>query len=193
MSTRKVSLPLLAALIGSLSALNGCASPEGTTRMETQNYIQQMRDNALTRLYNIAPEARNEVAMAPGYAVFDARKAQILITTTGNAYGIVHDNQTGVDTYMSAFSAGAGLGAGIKDFKAVVVFKNRQVMNDFINSGWVFGATGGAEAKSSTGGGSVSESAAFDSRLKIYTFTNQGLMAGASLNGVRVWKNEKLN
>ena len=193
MKTKITTLVLLAALIMTTSILTGCASPKGSSGMEKRSYVQSMRNDALTELYSLKPDTRSEIAAAPGYAVFEAVKTQFIITTTGNAYGVVHDNQTGADTYMSALGAGAGFGAGIKNFRAVVVFTNRTVMNDFVNKGWVFGASGTADAKSSTGGGSVSDSMAFGDGMKVYTFTDQGLMAGASLNGTKVWKDEKLN
>ena len=94
----------------------------------------------LNQLYSSKPEARSEIDNAPGYAVFDAVQTQVLITSSGNAYGIVRDNQTGKDTYMSAFSAGGGIGAGIKSFRAVVIFNDQEVMNEVVNKGWVFGA-----------------------------------------------------
>lgn len=193
MKTKITTLVLLAAMIITTSTLSGCASSKGSTGVEKRSYSQNMRSDALAQLYQLNPDARDEIAAAPGYAVFEAVKAQMLITTTANGYGIAHDNQTGADTYMSAFSAGAGYGAGIKGYRVVIIFKDRAVMNDFVNKGWVFGASGTADAKSSTGGGSVSDSMAFGDGMKVYTFTDQGLMAGASLNGVKVWKDEKLN
>jgi len=152
-----------------------------------------MRSEALTQLYQLNPDTRGEIAAAPGYAVFEAVKTQILITTTSNGFGIAHDNQTGADTYMSAFSAGAGFGAGIKGFRVIVVFQDRKTMDKFVNDGWIFGASGTADAKSDTGGGSVSDEMAFGDGMKVYTFTDTGLMAGASLNGAKIWKDEKLN
>ena len=190
---KKITISLVALTVLAVTVLSGCASPEGSTGMEKRAFVQQMRDETLTKLYALAPQTRSEIAAAPGYAVFDAVTTQIIITSTGNAYGIVHDNQTGQDIHMSAFSAGAGFGAGIKDFHAVIVFKDRAVMDEFVNKGWIFGASGTADAKSNTGGDSVSAAAMFDDRLNVYTFTDQGLMAGASLNGVKVWKDEKLN
>ena len=193
MKTKTTTSLLLAVLIITAITLTGCASPEGSTGMEKRGHVQTMRSAALFQLYSLEPAARSEITAAPGYAVFEAVRAQMLITTTGNAYGVVRDNQTGADTYMSAFSAGAGFGAGIKNFRAVVVFKDRTTMDEFVNKGWVFGASGTADAKSSTDGGSVSSSMAFGDGMKVYTFTDKGLMAGASLNGVKVWKDEKLN
>ena len=193
MKTKTTTSLLLAVLTITAITLTGCASPEGSSGMEKRSHVQTMRSAALFQLYGLEPAARSEIAAAPGYAVFEAVRTQILITATGNAYGIVRDNQTGTDTYMSAFSGGAGFGLGVKGFRAVVVFKDRATMNEFVNKGWVFGASGTADAKSSTDGGSVSSSMAFGDGMKVYTFTDTGLMAGASLNGVKVWKDEKLN
>ena len=128
-----------------------------------------------------------------GYAVFEAVQTQFIITTSGNAYGIVRDNQTGKDTYMSAFSAGGGFGAGIKSFRAIIIFKERSIMNELVDKGWVFGGSGTADATSGGEGASTSGAMPFDDRMKVYTFTDTGLMAGASLRGVKVWKNEELN
>ena len=193
MKTKTTYLVLLAVLIMTISTLTGCASPGGSTGIEKRAYVQDMRSQAIAQLYQHESGARSEIANAPGYAVFEAVKTQFLITTTGNAYGIVRDNQTGADTYMSAFSAGAGFGMGVKGFRAVVIFKDRATMNAFVNKGWVFGASGTADATSDSDGATVSGSMAFGDGMKVYTFTEKGLMAGASLNGVKVWKDEKLN
>jgi lipid-binding SYLF domain-containing protein len=184
---------LLALLIGTTSTLTGCSAPKGSTASEKRLYSQDMRYEALVQLFRYEPSARTVINNAPGFAVFEAVQTQILITSTGNASGIVRDNQTGADTYMSAFSGGAGFGLGIKGFRAIVVFKDRAIMNEFVDNGWVFGATGTADAKAGDDGGSVSGSMAFDGRMKVYTFTDTGLMAGASLRGVKVWKNKELN
>jgi lipid-binding SYLF domain-containing protein len=193
MKTKTTYLLLLAVLMSTISTLSGCASPKGSTGMEKRVYTQNMRNEAVAQLYQLEPGARSEIAAAPGYAVFEAVQTQILITSAGNAYGIVHDNQTSADTYMSAFSGGAGFGLGVKGFLAIVVFKDRAIMNEFIDKGWVFGASGTADAKSGDDGASASGTMTFDDRMKVYTFTDTGLMAGASLRGVKVWKDKKLN
>jgi lipid-binding SYLF domain-containing protein len=184
---------LLVVLIVMIGTLAGCAAPKGNNASDKRRHSQNMRSDAIHQLYRFEPSARSEIANAPGYAVLEAVQTQILITSTGNASGIVRDNQTGADTYMSAFSGGAGFGLGIKGFRAIIIFKDRAIMNEFVNDGWVFGVTGTADAKAGDDGGSVSGAMAFDGRMKVYTFTDTGLMAGASLRGVKVWKNNKLN
>jgi len=192
MKTKNTCLVLLSVMI-CISILAGCASPKGSTGMGKRVYTQDMRSEALLQLYQLEPASRSEIAAAPGYAVFEAVQTQILITSTGNAYGIVRDNKSGTDTYLSAFSAGAGFGVGIKGFRAIVVFKDRAVMDEFIENGWVFGASATADATPRGEGASSGGMVTFDKRLKVYTFTDKGLMAGASLRGVKVWKDKKLN
>jgi hypothetical protein len=48
---------------------------------------------------------------------------------------------------------GVGLGVGRKDYRAVFVFKNRQVLQDFVEYGWDFGDQADAAAKAGAQGG----------------------------------------
>ena len=173
--------------------LSACAAPKGDTNIDKRAYVRGMRAGALETLYRLAPQAVAEVEMAPGYAVFDTIQSQILISSTGNGYGIARDNGTGRDTYMSALGFGAGLGVGVKSHKVVVIFRDREVLRQFVEEGWVFGASGTAAAKVGESGAATSGAAAFDDRLKIYTFTETGIMAGVSLRGAKVWKDDRLN
>ncbi len=193
MNTKTTILLLLAVIIVPPIIMSGCASPKGSSAVEKRAYAQDMSSEALGQLYKFEPGAREEIANSAGYAVFEAVQTQFIITSSGNAYGIVRDNQTGKDTYMSAFSAGGGFGAGIRGFRAIIIFKEPSIMNEFVDKGWVFGASGTADATSGGEGVSTSGAMAFDERMKVYTFTDAGVMAGASLRGVKVWKNEELN
>jgi len=184
---------MLAVLIGAVSTLTGCLSPKGKSVSEKRITAQDMASDALNILYTLAPDAQQEIAAAPGYGVFRSIQTQTLIGSTGNAYGVVRNNLTGRETHMKAFGAGAGFGAGIKDYRAVVVFKDREVMQEFVDKGWVFGASATADVMRKREGAAAGGTVAFDNRLKIYTFTQSGLKAGAALRGAKVWKNKELN
>lgn len=190
MKTKMITAILVAVLI---STITGCAGPKGKTVKAKQAYAENMSNEALIQLYRHDAGARREIASAPGYAVFEAIQTQMLFTGTGNGYGIVRDNLTGKETHMKAFAAGAGFGAGIKNYRAVIVFKDRAIMDEFVNKGWVFGAHGTADAMYENDGSTASGSSAFDGRIKVYTFTESGVMAAASLRGVKVWKDKELN
>jgi len=176
-----------------LVQLSGCATPKGETRLDKREHVQDITASSLARIYELEPGTRDMIAAAPGYAVFDAVQTQFLITSTGNGYGLVHNNRTGKEYYMSAVGLGAGFGAGIKSQRIIIVFEDEQVMNKFVFEGWVFGASGTATARAVNVEDEVQETAAFEEGMRVYSFTENGLMAGVSLRGSKVWLDEKLN
>ncbi len=184
---------LVLAALAILAQMPGCAAPKGDTRGEKRVYIENMVAGSLAKLYKFKPDTRDEVASSPGYAVFDAVQTQILITSTGNGYGLVHNNRTGQDHYMWAFGLGAGLGVGIKAQRIIIVFQDEQVMNQFVSDGWVFGASGTATAAAVNIEQETEGNTIFKDGMRTYTFTDNGLMAGVSLRGGKVWQNKKLN
>jgi len=183
---------LLAALT-LLAYTPGCASPKGETSGEKRNYVDNMAAGSLAKLHVFKPETRDVIASAPGYAVFDAVQTMVLITSTGNGYGLVHNNRTGEDHYMSAFGLGAGLGVGIKAQRIIIVFEDEQMINKFITDGWVFGASGTATAAAVNVEQEAVGNTFFKDGMRTYTFTENGLMAGVSLRGGKVWPNKELN
>lgn len=185
-----VALTILALM---LTNLQSCATPQGETRADKRAHIQSMTSGSLAKLYKLEPGTRELVAGTTGYAVFDAVQTQFLITSTGNGYGMVHNNRTGKDYYMSAFGLGAGFGAGIKSQRVIIVFQNEQVLNKFVFDGWVFGASGTATAKAINIEDEATDDTIFEDGIRIYTFTDNGLMAGVSLRGGKVKLDEKLN
>jgi lipid-binding SYLF domain-containing protein len=76
---------------------------------------------------------------APGFAVFDNGNVNLFVVSVGAGYGVVKDNIRNRHIYMKMAEAGVGLGMGIKDFRAVIVFHNQEVMDRFIHQGWQFG------------------------------------------------------
>ena len=47
---------------------------------------------------------------------------------------MVKDNETGGNTFMNMGEVGIGFGLGVKDFRAVFVFHERDTMKKFIDS-----------------------------------------------------------
>jgi len=175
------------------ACMSGCRTAQGPTPDEQRAHVQQMRTRALNRLYVMEPKARAEVASAPGFAVFDVFHLQVVSPSTGNGYGVVRDNRTGADTYMRSVRLGAGLGAGVRNYRAVIVFKDEASMDRFVNGGPLFGAEGVGEAKTDGQGAGTSGMAPLDRRVQVYTFGEDGLMAGVSVGGGKVWKDPNLN
>jgi hypothetical protein len=206
-------------IIGLALVMPGCMRPRGASVEEKRAYVKDMREEALADLYARDPAIRGKVRAAAGYAVFSDLAGGILFLSTGQGYGIAHDNRTGQDTYMKMGELGAGMGLGMRHFRAVYIFHNSAHFERFVESGWEFGgdanvavmadetgvaggATGQAVGGGVSAGGSGSAGAggqgaggagSAGAGIEIYELTESGLIARAGVAGTKYWKDSELN
>ncbi|RLA45833.1 MAG: hypothetical protein DRR06_06355 [Gammaproteobacteria bacterium] len=155
--------------------------------------IGQMRDKTLTRLYREQSDTKAEIARAVGYAVLDNTGVHVLVVSGGFGHGIAHDNKSGKETYMKMYTAGAGPGLGIKDYRVIFVFQTRDKFDKFLNEGW--GAEGQADAAATTGekGGGRSGAVSIPDGVSIYQLTEKGLALQLTIQGTKYSRNDELN
>jgi lipid-binding SYLF domain-containing protein len=164
---------------------------------EVRDEIIQMRKDVLARLYNEKPSLEDMIAKATGYAVFSNVGINVLLVSTANGKGIARDNGSGEDIYMNMFSAGGGIGLGVKKFAAVFVLHNQAALDQFIVEGWNF--TGQADAAATTDKndkeqpGSVETAIGLTEGVTVYQMTEAGLALQATLQGTKYWQSESLN
>jgi lipid-binding SYLF domain-containing protein len=171
--------------------LNGCATTAGTTPHDKRQAILSMSSEVLSDLYKVQPQARAEIATAPGYAVFNNANINIIFASFSGGHGVVN-SKSGKPVFMKMGEAGIGLGLGVKDFRAVFIFHTRATMEKFVNSGWEFGGHADAAAKGSDKGAAVGGEALFDG-ITIYQLTKSGLVLQATVKGTKYWKDDELN
>ncbi len=94
---------------------------------------------------------------------------------------------------MKMALGGIGLGLGAKDYRQVLIFNSKEVLNKFIESGWEFGAHADAAAQSGEKGGEMSGEGALGKEIEAYSMTETGLALQATVAGTKYWKNEDLN
>jgi lipid-binding SYLF domain-containing protein len=99
-----------------------------------------MRQEVLTELYSNKPDTRAQIASASGYAVFSNANINLLLASFGGGIGVVRSN--GSDTYMRMGEVGIGIGAGVKDFRAIFVFHNNDALERFMGVGISVGGQG---------------------------------------------------
>ena len=175
-----------------LATLSACATTGSGTPAEKRAAVTEMRQDVLTEIYEQKPDVRSQVNAAPGYGVFSNVNVNLLLASFGGGYGVVHNNQTGLDTYMNMGEVGVGLGVGVKDFRALLVFHSVEALNYFVDKGWSFGAQADAAAKSSDKGGAVGGEATINN-ISIYQLTKSGIALQATIKGTKFWKNNELN
>ena len=172
--------------------LSGCATSGAHTAGDKRQAILNMQQEVLAELYRSKPGVRSQIANAPGYAVFSNANVNLILASFSGGNGIVKDNRTGKRIYMKMGEAGIGLGLGVKDFRAVFVFHNRDTLQQFIDSGWEFGAHADAAAKANEKGGAIGGEILLDG-VTVYQMTESGLALQATVKGTRYWKDTELN
>lgn len=153
----------------------------------------QVRNETLQLLYKHAPEAKGMVAKSYGYAAFSNVGVNLVLLSAEGGAGVAHDNKTGKDTYMNMASGGVGFGLGIKDFRAVFLFENKEVFDRFVNEGWEANAQADAAAKLADKGDAISLAITVAPGIRLYKLTQNGLALQATIQGTKYWKDGDLN
>ena len=187
----KKALWTLSALVA-LSFFTGCG-PKGDTPADKRQLVQTMKQEALNDLYTFHPDAKKSVTNSVGYAVFSNTGINLLLLSTGNGYGVAHDNKTGKETYMRMFSAGVGIGAGVKDFRGIFIFSDKEAFENFVEHGWQAGAQADAAAKAGEKGGAADSAFDVAPGVVLYQLTENGLALQATIQGTKYWKDDELN
>jgi len=175
---RLITLVLLLLLL--LLFLASCTST-GMTRgipSERRQAIQDMRQKVLTQLYSVKPDTRAQIASASGYAVFSNANINLILASFGGGIGVVRSN--GSDTYMRMGEVGIGIGAGVKDFRAIFVFHNNDALERFMGVDISVGGQADVAAQAVDLGGSVSGEAILDN-VTVYQLTQRGRLKSLEL------------
>ena len=186
---RAFSLVICLVAVGLL--FSACARPKGDTPQEKRDFVLQMKDNALAKLYAEKPYAKEVVNKAAGYAVFSNANVNLIIASAGGGYGVVHSNN-GQVTYMKMGEVGLGLGLGAKDYRLVFVFHTPAALKRFVDDGWAFGGQLDAAAKAQEKGDAIGGEITVDN-ITIYQLTESGLALQATIKGTKFWRDDELN
>jgi lipid-binding SYLF domain-containing protein len=170
------------------AAIFGKSNPD-----KERKELQQARTNALEKLYRERPQAKKELQSAKGYAVFSSIGINLFLISTERGGGILRINSSKQDIYMQMFSAGGGLGMGIKDFALIFIFHTQAAMDQFQEEGWDFSGQADASAESGEKGEGVEAAATVMPGTTIYQLTDAGLALQATLKGTKFWRNDDLN
>ena len=173
--------------------MRGWSGGSGDSLAEQRKAVLTMRDETLAALVADKPIVKEKIGKAAGYAVFSNLDVNLLIVSAGNGFGVVHNNATRQDTYMKMGTVGVGFGAGVKDFKAVMLFKSADAMNSFVEKGLEWGASADAAAKAGDAGGQAGTAADVTGDMEVYTITENGIALQAMIAGTKYWKDDDLN
>ncbi len=120
---RSVILSLITLVLASCTA----TGLNSGTPVERRQAILEMREEVFAELFRIKPDVRAQLSSAAGHAVFSNANVNIIFASFGGGRGVLQDNATGDETFMRMGEIGIGLGAGVKDFRAVFVFHDEEL------------------------------------------------------------------
>ena len=132
--------------------------------------------------------AQELIASAYGHAVFDTTKGGFIVTGAGGT-GVATRKNGGDPVYMHLGAGGVGLGAGLENYKLIVLFENEDTYERFIDGAW----TAGASAQAAAGRDGAAVVAKFVNGVAVYHVTDKGVIAQADVTGVKFWPSDKLN
>ncbi len=173
--------------------LAGCATIKGNSVVEQREYVIDMKDGTLARLYKEIPIAKEQIKKSAGYGVFSNINTNLFLLSSGSGYGVVTDRKGKNPIYMKMRTLGAGIGLGVKDFRAIIIFRNQEDMDKFVEKGWEFGGQADAAFKSGDKGSAYSSAQSSDMDIITYQLTEAGAALQATLQGTKYWKHKDLN
>lgn len=192
MRRRQFLLQSSAALAAGSLALAGCTTTSlgGSGDSAAQNAAKRQSidadvDATLARLYGTVNGSRELLSRANGILVFPSViSAGFWI---GGQYGTGSLRVDGRTTgYYSTVGGSFGLQIGAQSKAIVFAFMTQDALNGFLNSqGWSAGADATVAVVTVGANGNVDTSTA-TSPVEAFVLTNAGLMAGVSLEGVKV-------
>jgi len=165
----------------------------GKSNQEIKREYRAESAKTLKLLYKYAPDSKKILRSSYGYATFSNVGVNVIFLSAEGGGGLAHNNKTGKNIYMKMGSAGVGLGLGIKDFRAIFIFENKKVFDNFVNNGWEANAQADAAAKADKKGGALNAVITVEPGVRLYKLTQNGLALQATIQGTKYWKDGDLN
>ena len=147
----------------------------------------------LQLLYKYDPNTKSILASSYGYATFSNVGINLILLSAEGGTGLAHNNKTNKNTFMNMGSAGAGFGLGVKDFRAIFLFENKKVFDNFVENGWEANAQADVAVKAGEKGKAISAAVTVAPGIRLYKLTQNGLALQATIQGTKYWKDGDLN
>jgi lipid-binding SYLF domain-containing protein len=149
--------------------------------------ILQMADDTIDAL-SADKAAKTLIDDAYGYAVFDTTKGGFIVTGAGGT-GVAMRSSGRDPVYMHMGAGGIGLGAGIENYKLVILFEDEATFEKFTDGEW----SAGVSAQAAAGRDGAAAVGRFENGVAVYHLTDKGVIAQVDVTGVKFWPSDRLN
>lgn len=176
----------------SLTFLTGINLPKKESPEKRRAEIDGSVSIILADLQEQVPGSEQYLEQSAGYAVFSSVGINVLALSTANGKGVAHYGD-GRRVYMKMYSAGVGVGMGVKDYRLVFVFETEVAMNKFVNEGWTAGTQADAAATHNDQGDAAALAIDVSPGVRLFQITESGLALQATIQGTKYLKDDDLN
>jgi|GEM_PF-1620461 len=145
-------------------------------------------DAALEQLRERSTSDASLLERAYGHAVFDTTKGGLILTGVGGT-GVARTRDGSDVTFMRLGAAGIGLGAGLENYKLIMLFEDEETYSRFVSGQW----DGALSAQAAAGSEGVSAEEQFVGGIRAIRLTDGGLMAQLDATALRFWPIDRLN
>ncbi|HOW77467.1 MAG TPA: YSC84-related protein [Candidatus Competibacteraceae bacterium] len=184
--------PLLVALGLGLQACTTAPMSEYQAD-EQRASIRQMANETIAQLYQQYPAARRQMQRSAGYAVFSNFGLKVLFMGSATGEGLAVNHATRRETFMRMVELQPGYGFGVQRFRLVFVFETPQAFDQFVDSGWEFGANAMASAQTRTQQMGNQLGVSVSPGVLMYQLSDQGAIVGVSITGAKYYPDPNLN
>ena len=168
-------------------------SARGYSAAEQRLQVDQLSEKTLEKLYEKYPHARRVIDNCYAYATLSNSGVKVLFVGSSHGRGVAINNQTGEKVYLRMKELSACLGFGAKEYNLIFLLNTRDAWENFIAGKTRFGAAAEASADDGMNGGSVEGAEYVAPGVWVYQMTTKGLTLEATLKGIKIYKDKKLN
>jgi len=173
----------LASVIALAWLATGCATLTPSERAQKQNELNTMAAESVAALIEKDTELQSVFDAAVGYMVINMKVTKVPLVGAGGGQGVVVDKSNNKRTYVKVKRLDFGGGWGVRAFKAIFAFTDKDLLAEAASGKWAF--QGGAEA--SVGSASAEGSTgALSKGFEVYTLTEAGASATVTVRVIRL-------
>jgi hypothetical protein len=175
-------------IILALSLLGACATIPVEKRAGLRKEINQGADKVIETFIARNPVLKESLDTSVGYFVGQVSAAKVPVVGVGTGFGLLYDSETKTRTYMNIRRFDIGVGIGASRFRVLVVFQEREMLEQFRTGTWKsgIGVETAAGEKGTTTVSEVGKGTAF------YLLPETGAVVTAAARLVRLSVNEDL-
>lgn len=168
--------------------LNACTTIPVDERAAIRDDINDGVDQTLASMVDADPEFQKRVDASVGYFVSRFSATKIPLVGAGYGIGILHDKESGSQTYMNVTRTDIGAGLGSGKFRAIILFEDSETLEEFRSGVWKFGVGADSVVSTSIAGTSATSGDGYS----VYFMSDSGVALTMSVRLVKLAVNDDL-